>query len=98
MTPSIVQPPLRSVEHEGSTFVIYKNGAGLVEVDEEKVLWIFKFKRYLAGNAKSTDVVVEFPTKDRVSCLFRPSGRKFVVDAHSSLGAGLLETWGFRHK
>jgi hypothetical protein len=96
--PQSVTPPLKTVEHDGAIFVVYRNEAHRMEVDEEKVLGIFKFKRYVAGSNGSDEVVVTFPNSDFIDCSFRPSGKTYLVAARGAPGSGILETFGFRRK
>jgi hypothetical protein len=98
ITPSSVPLAFKVVQHNEVRFVTYKTDSHRLEVYEEKDLGIFKLKRLIASTAGAENVVIAFPSNDRVSCTFKPTNKNYTVSADSSPGAGLFETLGFRKK
>ena len=98
INPSSVPLAFKVIQHTDERFVVYKNDSHRMEVYEEKELGLFKSKRFIASQASAENVVITFPDSDNVSCTFKPTNKNYTVSAHSSPGAGLFETLGFRNK
>jgi hypothetical protein len=98
ISPASVAKPFKVIQHDQELFVAYKNDSHRLEVYEEREFGMFKLKRFIASAAGAENVVITFPETERVSCTFKPTNKNYTVAAHSSPGAGIFETLGFRRK